>query len=211
MLSLLTGAVLSGLAGAPHCTAMCGGFAVAASARRGEGVAWHAGRLTTYALLGAIAGAAGGRIAGPGLPGQLIVGALLVVFCGHLAGLIHLPSLLPARLVQLASRLLARPGLLPRLGFGILTGLLPCGLVYAAVGLALVSGGALSVAGIMLAFGLTTIPALAVASVGMRRLLVRFPRIRPVMAAGVLLMGLSALHARAPVAAEKPPSCHVVD
>ncbi|MFT5685901.1 MAG: sulfite exporter TauE/SafE [Myxococcota bacterium] len=211
MLSLLTGAVLSGLAGAPHCTAMCGGFAIAASARRGEGAAWHAGRLTTYMILGALAGAAGGRIAGPGVIGRAVIAGLLVVFCGHLAGLIHLPSLLPARLVALASRLLARPGRLPRLGFGLLTGLLPCGLVYAAIGLALVSGSALQGAGVMLAFGLTTVPTLAVASVGMRRILFRFPRVRPLMAVGVLVMGLSALAARTPTTADQLPSCHVVE
>ena len=54
----MIGAFLAGLLGGLHCAAMCGGFA-----RTGSGslVALHAGRIGSYALAGAIVGAAGAR------------------------------------------------------------------------------------------------------------------------------------------------------
>ena len=70
--SALIGAFLAGLLGGLHCFAMCGGW-IAAVARkdgavelqpsralRAGQIATHAGRLTTYVLLGATFGAAGG-------------------------------------------------------------------------------------------------------------------------------------------------------
>ena len=44
--ALVTGAALMGLAGAPHCAAMCGGVSAAAVARcGGHSRAFHAGRV----------------------------------------------------------------------------------------------------------------------------------------------------------------------
>ncbi|MFO1310743.1 MAG: sulfite exporter TauE/SafE family protein [Burkholderiales bacterium] len=70
MTALLVSAVLAGLVGGLHCAAMCGGFAAAMVARdahvlrpRGALVArqltYHAGRIASYSLLGAVFGAAG--------------------------------------------------------------------------------------------------------------------------------------------------------
>src|SRR5437762_11816738 len=75
-LSALISAWLAGALGSVHCLAMCGGFAAAFAARdtaNARGVVplvparviarrqslYHAGRLTTYALLGAALGASG--------------------------------------------------------------------------------------------------------------------------------------------------------
>ena len=82
-------AFMAGLAGSIHCLGMCGGFAIAAGAasdlRRAVGhqSAYHAGKSVTYAVLGGVAGAAGGLVAGA-ISSQniiaLVAGCLLVAF-----------------------------------------------------------------------------------------------------------------------------------
>lgn len=57
--ALIGSAMLLGLAGTPHCAAMCGGPAAAVcahSGRRGQ-LAFHAGRVLGYALVGGVAAA----------------------------------------------------------------------------------------------------------------------------------------------------------
>src|SRR5690606_7731256 len=53
MWPLVLGAGLAGLVGSPHCVGMCGGFATACATPTRHAVAWHAGRLVTYGVLGA--------------------------------------------------------------------------------------------------------------------------------------------------------------
>lgn len=67
-LALLTGTALLGLAGAPHCAAMCGGTSASlirrcGGARRGGATgAFHAGRAMSYAVGGAVAAASLGAL-----------------------------------------------------------------------------------------------------------------------------------------------------
>ena len=200
MIALLSGALLAGLAGAPHCAGMCGGIAAAA----GGGPAWHAGRLITYALLGATAGAAG-----QWLPPQVTLALsvlLLVLFSAHLAGLVHLRPPAAPRLMKLGGWLLRRGGWAGRLVTGLLTGLLPCGLIYAALGMAAPAGSALAGAAVMATFWLSTVPATSLAAAGLRRL--RRHIGRRWMAAAVLALGLVAISIRAPGSIDEPPSCH---
>ena len=115
-------------------------------------------------------------------------------------------------LVALAARPLRRRGWASRLAFGAVNGLLPCGLLYAALALAVAAGGAAAGAGVMLVFGLGTVPALATASAGLRKLSARSPATRRVLAALVLVAGLGALAWRSPlhagVGADGAPACH---
>jgi sulfite exporter TauE/SafE len=61
--ALIASAALLGLAGAPHCTAMCGAGCAAASGRgRAEAMAFQAARIGGYALGGAIAAASVGSL-----------------------------------------------------------------------------------------------------------------------------------------------------
>ncbi len=97
-----------------------------------------------------------------------------------------------------------------RVLFGMATGLLPCGLVYAATSLALAAEHPAWGAVVMLAFGLATVPALALASRGLRELSRRRPATRRVMAAGVFALGLIGLFLRPPApadahASDEPP------
>ncbi len=57
MIPLLTAALIAGLLGSMHCVGMCGGFAAGCSRARMGLPAWHTGRVLTYGLLGALAGA----------------------------------------------------------------------------------------------------------------------------------------------------------
>jgi sulfite exporter TauE/SafE len=176
----LAGALASGLfLGFGHCAAMCGPLvgslalaAAPAGARRSLAgqLAYHAGRLTTYAIVGGAMGATGafvnvaGRLAG--LQDAVAIGAgLLLVLVGLSA------AVLPAGLRALEARLSARLGRLVRAllegggpgrlyPVGLALGLLPCGASWtaflAAAGTGSLAGGFL----LALAFGLGTVPAL---------------------------------------------------
>lgn len=195
MLPSLGAAALAGLVGSPHCMGMCGGFAVACGGGR-RGAAWHAGRLTTYAALGAGAGAVGALLPGPGWVAAAVSTVLLVWFAGALAGLVPEPTLRIPGVATLASRAAGREGWTPGYALGLATGLLPCGLVYAALAVPVASGRPLVGALSMVAFGAGTIPALAAMTFGARRALLRDLRTRRVLAAGVLLLGLASVGMR---------------
>ncbi len=191
----LTATFLAGLAGSPHCIGMCGGFAASCAGRDG-GTAWHLGRLSTYALLGALAGAFGAILPGPTWLAPTISVVAIVGFSAALAGLIPEPKFRIPGLARLATRLSKAEGWLGRWLFGMATSALPCGLVYAALAIPMASGswwvGSLS----MVVFGMATTPALLVVTMGARRLAVRDLRVRRVFAAIVLISGLTSIGLR---------------
>ena len=187
---------LIALLGGVHCLAMCSGIALAAergtvpvrivSRRRlwFEQVVMHAGRLTTYALLGAIMGAMGATIwRQQWLPIQrglfafasallLAYGVLLLVrsasdtwrsvwierLLGRVAGALSRVA------ATLGGGLQRRPPLLRRYITGLAWGLVPCGMVYGALAVALLAGNGPSGAVVMLAFGAGTLPNLLMMS-----------------------------------------------
>lgn len=165
-------AFILGLAGNLHCVGMCGPIALAmpgpASLRaRLPGVlVYQAGRITTYVLLGAVAGLFGQGIALAGFQQglSLLAGAfLLLAALGLWQGEQRFAVLPPVSraLVWLRSRLaryLHTGSLSARYNLGILNGLLPCGMVYAALAGALTAGDLLSSAAFMGLFGLGTLP-----------------------------------------------------
>jgi hypothetical protein len=65
---LILSAALMGLAGTPHCLAMCGAACTAVTAGQGAVGAWtfHLGRVASYALAGAVAAASVGSLAALG-------------------------------------------------------------------------------------------------------------------------------------------------
>lgn len=162
--SLAFTAVLMGLAGGPHCIAMCGaacaGIGQAAGERRGAALAlFQLGRVVGYALLGALAAASM-----QGLGWLTVHSAALrpVWTMVHVAAaVIGLVLLIQARqplwLETGARRIWARVrgatqrwGLAAPLGIGVAWALLPCGLLYSALLVATLSGswvdGALTMA-----------------------------------------------------------------
>jgi hypothetical protein len=193
MIGLWGGALAAGLLGSPHCVGMCGGFAVSAGSR-GATVAWNLGRLTTYVVLGAVSGTLGGLRAGP--IGGVIAAALLIWFSARLAGVapglqVHLP-----RLVALGAAAARRTGLWGRFALGVVTGLLPCGLLWSALAVAVAGGSPVVGAVAMAAFWVGTVPLLAGAAAGLRRLAAASPWARRGLALGVLAAGLWSISVR---------------
>jgi len=175
--SLLGFLSLGLLGGFGHCVGMCSPFVLFVSRRYGAPDAgraaafraqlWYtAGRVLTYAILGALAGALGGvvQLAGALLGLQraasVVAGAVLVLWA-----LVALSDLVPglesggSLFAKVAARLKGRvPG--HPFAVGLFLGLLPCGLLYSAVIAAVARGGPLEGALALLLFGLGTAPAL---------------------------------------------------
>lgn len=188
--SMIVAAGVAGLLGTPHCLGMCGGFAAVCSRRPGGAWAWHAGRIATYSALGAVAGAAGAAIGGPPWVASAISALLLTWFAASLAGVVPAPKLSIPGLTGAAARAARAEGIAWRLAFGAATGLLPCGMVYAALGLAVSGGSAAGGALIMAAFGVATVPGLALLAVGLQRFVAQSLWRRRALAALVLVTGL---------------------
>ncbi len=194
------------------------GTVVRGGARRlGALLPYNAGRLVTYTSLGAAAGAVGsfGWLLGEALPVQQAAFAatnvLLVAMGLYVAGWKRLGHAIEAvgaiawrRVRPLATASLGRPGPVAAAAAGALWGLVPCGMVYAVLAGALLSGSAANGAALMLAFGLGTLPNLLALGLS-GRFLARFcraPRVRLVAGAGIAgfgLLGLARLDAAANV------------
>jgi uncharacterized protein len=179
LLGFLTLGLLGGFG---HCVGMCSPFVLFVSrqsrppgGRRFAALVaqgWYtAGRVVTYAVLGAAAGALGGvvELAGSLLGLQraasVVAGGVLVIWA-----LVALSDLVPG--LDPGSTLFARvagllKGRVPGHPFatGLLLGLLPCGLVYSALIAAAARGGALNGGAALALFGLGTAPALLGVSV----------------------------------------------
>jgi sulfite exporter TauE/SafE len=218
---LLLGLAAAGASGSlVHCVPMCGPFVLgqvsdrlaclpvhllcqARRLRSGALLPYHLGRLTTYAALGAIAALAGGGVARLPWLGRfagvfLLLGAIL--FLGQLVRALRLRPAMPAGWTAAFGRLAAQIDCTrPAGGFlcGLLLGLLPCGLLYAALAVAAAAtpwGGAAR----MLAFGLGTVPALVTVGVAgpafglaAQRGLIAIGR--PVMAANAVVLAALAI------------------
>ncbi len=169
---------LVGLLGGTHCVGMCGGIVGALSLQAPGGgwglprqLAYNLGRIASYGIAGAIAGAAGGSalLLKNLLPVQetlyLLANAMLIALGLYLAGLwqavVYLEragGLLWRRLQPLMGRLLPAATVPRSFLLGMVWGWLPCGLVYSALVTALASGAPLHGSLLMLAFGLGTLP-----------------------------------------------------
>lgn len=199
MTAWMGAAVVAALAGSPHCLGMCGALACAAGGRADQQAAYHLGRIATYAALGAAAGAMGGAIPGPAWLGSAVAAVFLIGFAASLAGIVSEPKVALPGLTALGARLAQRVDVPSRVAFGVVNGLLPCGLVYATLSIAVASGGAASGALVLTVFGLATVPALAVATLGLRRVVAGSRGARRALAALVLVSGLGTLGFRAGV------------
>ena len=185
---------LIGLLGGVHCAGMCGGIVSALSLQTpgfGEksGAAWsihlayNLGRISSYAIAGALIGALGslGLLLNNWLPVQLtlyVAANLMMVALGlYLTGLTralafteHAGQWLWQRVQPATRRFLPVHSVAQAFPLGMLWGWLPCGMGYSVLAMTLLSGSAARGAAIMLAFGLGTLPNLMLAGL----LLVRF-------------------------------------
>ena len=197
---------LVGLLGGAHCVGMCGGIvgalAMGSPARWSMHLAYNGGRILSYAIAGAIAGALGA--AGLGLEGQVPARLILYLFANlmlvalglYLIGVTRalafterLGQSLWRRLQPLTRRFLPATRVAQAFPLGMLWGWLPCGLVYSALASALSAGSAQRGALLMLAFGAGTLPNLLLAGILLARLneFVRRPAVR--WTSGLLVLG----------------------
>ena len=205
-----------GLLGTGHCIGMCGPLVVAIPGQSGRfsaHLAYHAGRVLTYGVIGVLMGAAGSGlvhlavIAGDdpllwvsrvqvGI--SAFAGFFLLFFGLSRMGLVRepdwlaiaMPNRLPGwrRLTVLPA---SERGNADFFLTGMLLGFLPCGLSYAAFARALSSADPLIGGCMALIFGTGTLPGLLAVGVGAAMLFSRFRRQSDLLA-GLVMLAMAA-------------------
>jgi sulfite exporter TauE/SafE len=204
---------LMGLLGGVHCVGMCGGILGALSAggpsRLRLHLAYNLGRVFSYTLAGGVVGAlgAGSMALAEQLPLRVFLLAfanlMLVALGFYLLGATRILALTERwgqhvwrRVQPFGKRFLPVRRVTQAFPLGMLWGWLPCGLVYSALAMALSTGSIIEGGGMMLAFGLGTLPNLLLAGL----LLARFrhwaqkPWVRALAGSLVLAYGLFGLY-----------------
>lgn len=225
-------AFIVGLSGGVHCVGMCGGITSAlamgipSDKRARPGTLWpillgyNLGRIASYTLAGAIAGAIGAFAIGLTAMHQaqtvlqVIAGVFLIALGLYLGqwwmGLTRVERLgghLWRRLEPLGRHFLPVRGPLQAIGLGLIWGWLPCGLVYSVLVWSLAAGGPAQGASLMLAFGLGTLPNLLLMGFLGAQLarLLRRRAVRSVAAGAVIALGLWTVASPWLTAAQAPP------
>ncbi len=218
--SLLVSAWLVGALGGLHCASMCGGFIAVLSARDARAgntatmlpavtivrrqLGYHAARLASYAMLGAVFGGAGAAsmdavawaplqrtlylVANASL---LLLGLGMLVRIRPLAWLQLSGARAFALILPVTGSLLQLRGTPGRIALGLVWGLMPCAMVYGVLPLALFSGGAWQGAAVMAAFGVGTLPNVVAAGVLLGRARHRFDGLALRCFAAVLLVAFA--------------------
>lgn len=205
-----------GLLGTGHCIGMCGPLVVALPGQTGRfsaHLAYHAGRLITYSIIGASMGAAGSGLihlasAVGGNPmvwitrvqvGISLLAGLFLLFLGlSRLGFVAEPQWLaiavPNRMPgwrRLISRTAGDRSNFDLFFMGLILGGLPCGLSYAAFTKALSGAQMLAGAVMALIFGLGTLPGLLAVGAGAAVFLNRFRQQADILA-GLIMIGMAA-------------------
>jgi uncharacterized protein len=186
----LGAALILGIAASGHCLVMCGGISSAlglASARSPNGrprlpliIAYQVGRTVSYAMAGALAGAAVGTFVDwldmdavrrglRALSAVALVVAALVAFGALRDPGSRVGQLLWRRIAPLGRRLLPVTNAGRALGFGMVWGWMPCGFAYTVILIAALEQDALRAAATMLAFGMGTAPTMIALAYGARQ------------------------------------------
>lgn len=215
---------LTGFLGSMHCVGMCGAIVTAYSTQDGfydhtvlgkwrtlvKHLVYNGGRVLSYIAIGALLGGVGGGIAALKIAGDWFstaVGVLLVgsgiwmlrIFPGtgftqRIAGKDQKNSPIISFYSKTYGALLSSPSVESKFYIGLLTPLLPCGLLYSAFLMAAASGNAFNGAVTMALFGSGIVPSLIV--VGFVSTFVRF-RLRllgdKLAAMTIVLMGVMML------------------
>ena len=203
-------ALILGLVGSLHCAGMCGPLALAlppagktAFACLVGRLAYHLGRILTYALLGILFGILGRTLFLAGIQRWVSIALGVALLAGLIASRKRVWWRPVNRLVDTLqgrmSSLLRQRSILSLITLGLLNGLLPCGLVYVAGTAATATGGLLSSVTYMAAFGLGTLPLMLAISLSGRLIPVplrlKLARLIPVsvflVASLLILRGLS--------------------
>lgn len=209
MTGLVAAVFVASLLGSLHCVGMCGPLLILGlGGTRTEANRWtaqaayHGGRLVVYTLLGMVAGAVGavadlgGARVGLGRVGGIVAGLSLIVIgaitLARALGVRIAPprfqSPLTGTLDRVRRALVGLPGAARPFGFGLVSAFLPCGWLWAFVAAAAGAGSAAGGALAMIVFWTGTVPALAIAVAGLRRLASPLDRRAPALAALALVV-----------------------
>lgn len=159
-------AFLAGLAGTGHCCTMCGGlvgglFLSEPGSWRSH-LAYHAARVLAYTLLGALAAGIGQAVVLTGGVGR--GQAVLYVLAGLLVMLAAVQVLRTGGQPAACAGCPSRPPAVPAVA-GFFNGLMPCALVFSLT-LKAATAPSIAIGAVwLLAFGLGTVPAMALAAV----------------------------------------------
>lgn len=179
---------IMGLVSSAHCIGMCGGImgaltmAIPAQAKTARWmilVAYNIGRISSYTLMGVLAGLFAEQFAavGGGAILRVLAGTLLIAMGLYLAdwwrGLTKLETVgryLWVYIQPIGKRLMPVNNLPKALLLGALWGWLPCGLVYAALAVAMTQPAPALAGTAMFAFGVGTLPAVLAAGIAAHQL-----------------------------------------
>ncbi|NQV72953.1 sulfite exporter TauE/SafE family protein [bacterium] len=182
MVSVLWGAFALSLFGSIHCMGMCGGFALLAKGTSSSAFStslliYLTGKTITYAALGLFLGLLGGTLHHSPLGSKVlaIVVGLIMIWIGlDMAGANFISTssrfssfvgrISMFNLISWLQRAASKHGMQNKLFLGVLNGLLPCGLLYAALAGAAQTGNPVEGSLFMVVFGLGTFPSLFVAA-----------------------------------------------
>ncbi len=224
MTALVAAVFVASLVGSLHCAGMCGGLVAfysggAAGTPRG-GVTAHAaysiGRLVVYAAIGAIAGTLGSALDGIGatLAGMQRLAAVaaglfiaawgvysLLLALGIAVPRLPVPAALSKPVAHGIRAVAGRPAAVRGLVVGLLTGLLPCGWLWAFAATAAGTGSATRGALVMAVFWTGTLPVLVALGAGVQTLAGPLRRAVPTLTAiALIVVGLFAVVTRGSMA-----------
>lgn len=171
-----------GLLGSVHCIGMCGPLVMALPISQMNPIQkvlatilYHIGKITTYGLLGVVVGVFGKQIPFYDVQQHLsiVIGSLMLVYVLWVFYLHPKRKLGFLKIDWLQKPIIAALGKLFKqnnvgsfLLIGFLNGLLPCGMIYLALGSAWANQSALQSGLFMVLFGLGTLPALLMVAFG---------------------------------------------
>ena len=180
MIEIVAGAFVVGLLGGVHCAGMCGGIVGALTMGMPHGkefrrlpyhLGYNSGRITSYVIAGGIMGGMGTLLAEVAAVDQvqrtlLVIAGIIMILLGlYLADWWRILTRVEAigiplwkKLEPIGRRFMPVRSPLQAFSMGLVWGWLPCGLVYTALIWSISSGGVISGALLMLAFGLGTLP-----------------------------------------------------
>jgi sulfite exporter TauE/SafE len=213
------GGLVLGLASTLHCSAMCGAISCSALLSLGPATGWrrvgHAvllnvGRIAAYAMLGVAASLVGSAIIRPQTTVNYLllqyIGAAVLMFTGlSMAGMMPRFALLDGVMARLSGavarvmRPLQGTAAAP-LGLGVIWGLNPCPMVYAALFTATLTASPWGGLSVMAGFGLGTLPGVLVAGLGLASLRGLEASRRMQIAAGLFIAVLGFASLYVPVA-----------
>ena len=171
---------LMGLIGSVHCIGMCGPLTMALPFSLQKNIfkylamaLYHTGKIMSYAILGLIVGLFGKQlfVIDTQQSISIIIGVFMLVYVGWVYLVKVNTRFNPLQFIQVPvlkalSSLFRNKHVTIFIVLGFLNGLLPCGMVYLALGSAMSTGHPTDAAIFMAFFGIGTMPALLMVAVG---------------------------------------------